>query len=158
MSTFDHHFLSLVIRWLHVGAMAAALGGALLLLLLAADAQHEHEAGHDGFLLRTAEAYEWLFWAAVGLLVATSVGNLGTLGDDLPESTTVWGRKLLVKLLGLLALLVLSLLRTGVVARLTTARTLILSDGGYAALGALYAGTALLLLTVLALAVSLAHG
>ena len=158
MSTFDHHFLSLVIRWLHVGAMAAALGGALLLLLLAADAQREQEAGHDGFLLRTAEAYEWLFWAAVGLLVATGVGNLGVLGNDLPESTTVWGRKLLVKLLGLLALLGLSLLRTGVVARLTTNRTLLLSDRGYAALGALYAGTVLVLITVLVLAVSLAHG
>ena len=157
MSTFDHHFLSLVIRWLHVGAMAAALGGALLLLLLAADAQREQEAGHDGFLLRTAEAYEWLFWAAVGLLVATGVGNLGALGDDLPESGTVWGRKLTVKLLAVLALLLLSIVRTSLVARLCIGGVA-LCERGERLLWVLYAGTALVLLTILSLALSLAHG
>ena len=157
MSTFDHQFLSLVIRWLHVGAMAAVLGGALLLLFLAVETPHDHEAEHDSLLLRTAEAYEWLFWAAVGLLVATGVGNLGALGDDLPDDGTVWGRKLTAKLLTLLALLTFSIVRTSFVARLTLGPAPALT-AGRATLRTLYAGTALLLVTVLSIALSLAHG
>jgi len=48
--------------------------------------------------LRTAIRYEWLAWGALGLLVATGVGNLGVFGEALPAPESTWGRVLTVKL------------------------------------------------------------
>jgi uncharacterized membrane protein len=65
-----------------------------------------------------AIAYEWMFWAAVGIAVATGVGNLGLKGDGLLAASTGWGTALSIKLVLVLTLLAMSLVRSNVVIRL----------------------------------------
>jgi hypothetical protein len=104
--------LSLFVRWAHVGGMAAILGGALLVWWVSArPSRIDH-----GIAVHVAERYEWIFWGAIGLQVMTGVGNLAAFGDALPAAGSTWGTKLAVKLLAVLALAVLSVPRTLVVA------------------------------------------
>jgi hypothetical protein len=81
----DHQSLAVAVRWLHLTAMAAALGGAFL---------------------------EQLFWAAAGVLVMTGVGNLGALGTALPAPDTRWGATFTAKLLFVGLLVAISLPRS----------------------------------------------
>ena len=143
------HPLSLVVRWAHVAGMAAILGGALLVWWLTA----RRSRVEDGIVVHVAERYEWIFWGAIGLQVMTGVGNLGAFGDALPAAGSAWGTKLLVKLLAVLALAVLSVPRTLVVAVMATHRRPLPR-----VLPALYAGTTAYVVGILGLAVWLAHG
>lgn len=158
MPLFDHDLLRLLIRLTHLGAMAAVLGGALLLTALARSDPDADPRDTAHTVLSAAEPYEWLFWAAAGLLVATGIGNLGAFGAGLPDPASAWGRRLTVKLLVVIGLLLLSGLRTSLVIRLTTAPDLTLAPSGLAVLRRIYAATALLLLLIVALGTSLAHG
>ena len=154
----DHHLLSFLIRWTHVASMAAVLGGAVLLTGLTwkpADGKH---AEYGRTLLLVAETYEWLFWGAVGLLVMTGVGNLGAFGAALPDRQTGWGMKLTVKLLVVLVLILLSLVRTMVITRLGATGYVMPAASGTRTLRTMYGTTALVLIAILGLAVSLAHG
>jgi uncharacterized membrane protein len=158
MPPLDHDLLRYLVRLVHLGAMAAVLGGSLLLVTLTrADAETD-ESDAARTLLRPAERYEWLFWAAAGLLVATGIGNLGAFGAGLPDPATTWGRRLTIKLLAVIALLLLSGVRTSLVIRLTIAPNMALAPFGLVVLRRIYAATALLLLLVFALGTSLAHG
>jgi hypothetical protein len=62
----------LFVRWIHVLAMAVALGGAVLAWGVSRVADTETT-------LAVATTYEFAFWAALGALVMTGVGNLGAL-------------------------------------------------------------------------------
>lgn len=141
--------LSLGIRTLHVLAVA---------LLVGATAAVWHRLRYESTGgLALAERYEWAFWAAVGLLVLTGVGNLGAIG--VPGPSTDWGRTLVAKLVLVLAVVCGSAVRTLVVVR-TGERT----DGGDVpapvrrTLGRAYGATTGLLLAVVVLAEVLAHG
>jgi hypothetical protein len=102
-------------------------------------------------VVRTLVAYEWLFWGAAGVLVATGVGNLGAFAPAIPGGP--WARLLAGKL-GLVAIaLVASLVRTLLVTR---ARAGTPVDAG--ALRRAYGLTAIAFGVVAALAVVLAHG
>lgn len=158
MPLFDHDLLRLLVRLTHLGAMAAILGGALLVIALSRTDPDDDQRDTAGAVLRAAESYEWLFWAAAGLLVATGVGNLGAFGEGLPDPASGWGRRLTVKLLAVLSLLLLSTVRTALVIRLTTEPRLALSASGVTLLRRSYAATTLLLLLIVTLGVSLAHG
>lgn len=143
------HPSSLLIRWVHVLAMAVLLGGAALLWGALREGYREnHEPA-----LHAATTYEWLFWAGAGLLVVTGIGNLGALAPAIPAVGTVWGRTFTVKLLAVVVLLVGSLPRTMAVALAAGA-----SSPSTDRLRAAYATTALYLLFVVALAEVLAHG
>ncbi|WP_424000474.1 CopD family protein [Haloarcula salina] len=110
---------SLAIRTLHVLAMAVLVGGS-------AAAWYGYRSGAvDG--LAAADRFEWLFWAGVGALVLTGVGNLGALGP--PGPTTDWGRTLLVKLTLVVGLVCGSAVRTLVVVRAREAVRPV-ADGG----------------------------
>jgi hypothetical protein len=143
------HPLSLFVRWAHVTGMAAILGGALLVWWLAV----RRSRADGGIVLYVAERYEWIFWGAIGLQVMTGVGNLGAFGDAVPAPGSAWGTKLVVKLLAVLALAVLSVPRTLVVAVMA-------AEGRPLprVLPALYAGTTAYVVGILGLAVWLAHG
>ncbi|WP_338726642.1 CopD family protein [Haladaptatus sp. DJG-WS-42] len=141
------------VRGVHVLAMAVALGGSISLwwaIRTRAPLPAERAA-----LLRFAEGYEWLFWAALGTLVMTGVGNLGALAPAVPTTTTQWGLVLYVKLVAVLGLLLLSAVRTVVVHKLSEADT---SVNVAASLSRAYAVTMLYLVGLLALAEVLAHG
>lgn len=134
--------LHLLVRTVHVLGMVALLGGSAFAWYALRD-----DPG-SSFPVR----YEWLFWGAVGTMLATGVGNLGALGA--PGPATRWGRLLTVKLVLVTAFVVGSALRTLVVDRLrgredaTAARSL----------RRLYGATTLVLLAVVVLAEVLAHG
>lgn len=144
-------WLTLAVRTLHVLAGATLLGGAVALAAVAA------RSTDAGGVVSAARAYEWTFWAAVGVAVATGVGNLGALGDALPSTGTGWGNALALKLALVLALLVGSLARSFLVVRAAAPDAAARPAGAARALAVAYAATAAVLATVVAAAVGLAH-
>ncbi|MFC5368455.1 hypothetical protein [Salinirubrum litoreum] len=149
---------AVAVRWLHLLAVAVAVGGAGLTWLQfrrVADTSDETAA------LSLAESYEWLFWLAVGLVALTGVGNLGAMAPAIPTEGE-WATTLLTKLGLLLAFLVASVWRTLVVVRVRSATgggsTTSLSPHSLGVLQWSYAGTTVVLVTLLALAEVLAHG
>jgi hypothetical protein len=148
---FGAHPLSLVIRLVHIGAMAFMLGGGVLLaaLFTSKPAASDPQLSQLSYILRQYERY---FWLAAGLIVMTGVGNLGAFGASLPGPGSTWGIKLGIKLSLVLILLLLSLPRTLLAAR---------RPAGYTLSGparAVTMATTLLLVLILFLGVSLAHG
>jgi len=149
----DPHVLHVAIRWLHVAAMATAFGGAVTVLALAT-----RPAGDSaGTVLSVALRYEWLFWAAAGVLAMTGIGNLAAFGAGLLGPATNWGTTLLLKLGSVLALVLLSLPRTLAVARIS-ALSGPSASGSITTIRNLYGATTGAFAVILALAVWLAHG
>src|SRR6478672_8957603 len=101
-------------RYVHVASIALLAGGALLLMTCAARASAVPEMQT---FISVAVAYEWIFWAAAGVTVASGVGNLGLKGDGLLGAKTGWGTALSIKLALVLTLLAVSLVRSEVVIR-----------------------------------------
>lgn len=130
------------VRAAHLLAMGVMLGGSALcawtLLCRAPDA---------GPLLR---GYEAAFWGALGVSVATGVGNLGAFGEGLPAVSSPWGGALSWKLSLALAGLPLSALRT-----LLSLRP---PERARPALLALHAATLVGLVAAVLLAEVMAHG
>ncbi|MEP7200882.1 MAG: hypothetical protein ABI874_13750 [Chloroflexota bacterium] len=153
---FDHQFVFFLIRWAHVTSMALMLGGALLLWGLSVKARGLAVADQNRMLLFVAERNELFFWIALGVIVMTGVGNLGAFGNALPTNQTAWGQKFAIKLGFVLVFILLSLVRTLLVARLGTA------DGEMGSLAgifqSMYVGTSFFAITILFLAMALAHG
>lgn len=139
----DHQAMAIAVRWLHVAAMAMALGGALLVAWLAFREPADR-------VVTVAVRYEQVFWLAAGVLVMTGVGNLGAFGSGLPLPATSWGATFTTKLILVAVIIVGSLPRTLVVALPGTP--------GIQALRTVYSGTAFGLVGVAGLAVMLAHG
>jgi uncharacterized membrane protein len=153
----DFRLLPYLIRAVHVAAMALLLGGATL-LWLASWRKRSEEGEPASWLLFLAQRYELLFWGAIGLSVMTGVGNLGALGSALPARSTPYGGKLLVKLLAVLVLIVLSLVRTTLIARLSAEDDSASAVALKRIVPPMYLVTTLLLLAITLIAVSLAHG
>ncbi len=138
--------LSLAVRAVHVLAAAVAVGApvALFLVIRAGPAQQVVES-----LMGRAERWQW---TALGVLVATGVGNLAALGEAIPDTGTAWGQMFFAKLGFVLLLLVVSAVRTFVIAGESMATV------PANRLAAWYGVTAAAGLAVLLLAVVLAHG
>jgi len=146
--------LHVPVRLLHVVGMALLLGGATLVWLRATRATGPAAVAGARTL---AVDYEWVFWGAVGVVVAAGVGNLGALAPAVPPADTVWGRTLAVKLGGVAALVVGSIVRTAMVEALEDVST------DHAAhvrrrLRLKYGATALWLAGLVVLGEVLAHG
>lgn len=145
---------ALLVRGVHVFGMALVVGGALLTWLVL-----YRLSGTDvgwttvGSVART---YEWLFWSGMGLLVLTGVGNLGALAPAVPGSQTRWGATFALKLVAVLGLLVLSVVRTFLVHRLTAAGAA--NTTTTRLLGRGYGLTAVYMVGLLALAEVLVYG
>jgi hypothetical protein len=152
LPAMDPNVLHVAVRWLHVVAMAVALGGAALLFVLAARLSRVGIPAQA--LVRIAALYEWIFWAAAGTLAMTGVGNLGAFGTALPPPQTGWGMTLTIKLGFVVLLVLLSLPRTLAVARLALGA----ASAAIGPLRALYGTTTAVFGTIAALAVWLAHG
>ncbi|MFB6176029.1 MAG: CopD family protein [Halobaculum sp.] len=138
--------LHLLVRTAHVLAVISLVGGAGVCWL-----RLDRETAVPLDWLR---GYEWLFWVALGLVVATGVGNLGAVGP--PGPTTPWGQTLLVKLAVVGVIVVGSLPRT--VAVIAWRQSESNADPETATLSRLYGLTTLTLVTVVVLAEVLAHG
>ena len=149
----DPHVLHVAIRWLHVAAMATAFGGAISVLALAT----RPGADSAGAVVAVAIRYEWIFWAAAGVLAMTGIGNLAAFGAGLLGPATDWGATLLLKLGSVLALIAFSLPRTLAVARISASVDQA-APGSVTTLRNLYGATTGAFALILALAVWLAHG
>jgi uncharacterized membrane protein len=143
----DAHALSVVVRWLHVLAMAVALGGSALIALAIRSSRSD--------ATELLVAYERAFWIAAGVLAMTGVGNAASFGIELPAPASAWGATFTLKLVSVVGLALFSLPRSIVVARLENGAH---ADASRALLANLYRGTALWLVLTLALAVWLSHG
>ncbi|WP_435182877.1 CopD family protein [Halobellus sp. EA9] len=139
--------LHLLVRLAHVLGMAALLGGVGVAWLLL--------RGDEADPLPALRRYERLFWGALGVMIATGVGNLGALGPPGPE--TRWGTVLSSKLAVVIGLVVVSAVRSLAVERLEAASSGLASPDRDR-LRALYAVTGWGLGLAVALAEVLAHG
>jgi hypothetical protein len=139
------------VRYVHVASVALLAGGALIVAAGCLVAS----AG-TGDPLRTATAYEWIFWMLIGFTAVTGVSNLGLKGDGLLGPGTSWGRALTTKLGAVLGLLALSLVRTDFVIRCGGAA--VPPARARAIAGWLYAATVAALLAALWIGLGLAHG
>jgi hypothetical protein len=148
--TLDPHSTHLAIRWLHVGGMAIAFGGAVLVLAFAIRGRTAGAA-----VLQIAASYEWLFWGAAGVLAMTGIGNLGAFGTSLPDPATEWGRTFQLKLVVVIALVLVSIPRTLAVAALAATAP---AERVLGVVRRLYGGTSAIFALILALAITLAHG
>jgi len=144
------HTTHLVVRLVHVLAMAVALGGSAL--LWPALARGPPRLATEGVRTAAAVSYERLFWAAAGVLVTTGVGNLGAFGGALPRGD--WGAVFALKLLGVVVGLPASAVRTLLVARYREAEGPLLARP----LAVAYAATTVWLGGLVVLAEVLAHG
>ncbi len=152
------HFLSLLVRWIHVIFMAILLGGAALLWSWRFRPNVIGQALPASAFLSVAERYEGLAWLGIGLLVLTGIGNLAAFREGLPGWNTPWGNKLIAKLLSYLFFMIFSLFRSMVVVRLGMDSGEAESSPNWRLLRFFYAGTALFAILILFLAVWLAHG
>ncbi len=152
----------MVVRWLHVVAAAVVLGGAGLAWWMVRDATRTDDPNRATAALSVSRAYEWGFWAALGIVVATGVGNLGALSPTVPGPDTDWGTTLSLKLVLVLTLLVGSVVRTILVAGLSehTAETAPEQPNSrrLVVLRPAYAITTFWLLAIVGFAEVLAHG
>jgi len=139
--------------------MAVVFGGSFLLWAAAKRLRSSREDLSDGRrLLAVAKQYEWFFWGGLGLLALTGVGNIGNLGSNLPAIDSAWGSRLLIKLIAVLILVLFSSMRTWLIAAYNGREEDTPTSGVAARLQNLYAGTILLIIVILILAVSLSHG
>lgn len=137
--------LHLAIRTLHVLGMAALVGGAAGVWLAARRS--------IGDLRDLARGYEWLFWAALGSMAVTGIGNLGALGA--PDPATRWGQLLLAKLSLVIVVVLASAVRTLAVVRADEAVEAVPLAAWHERA---YGLTTLALVGLVALAEVLAHG
>lgn len=148
--------LGLIIRWLHVLGMALVLGGAVLIWGYLRYFAQPMNSRREQSALEIAQAYEWVFWGAIGVLVMTGVGNLGALAPAIPPPETQWGLILTIKLLAVLVFLVLSAVRLFVLQehRIKANQT----EGDRRVLEFGYGLTAVYAIGILVLAEVLVHG
>jgi len=137
--------LHLAVRTLHVLGMAVLVGGAAGVWIAARRS--------IGDRTDIARSYEWAFWAALGVMLVTGIGNLGALGA--PGPATDWGQLLLAKLSLVTVLVLASMVRTLAVVRTdeTVSPTRLAAFHERA-----YGLTTLALLALVVLAEVLAHG
>jgi len=144
------------VRWIHVFSMSLLVGGAALMYITCHLAKSEPLI--DRSLLRLLYGYEIVFWVAIGLMVMSGIGNLGTFGNALPNLQTAWGMKLLIKLILVVTLTLCALVRTFVVYRISLADVCNRSISWLQVMERFYVATLLLLAVILTFALGLAHG
>lgn len=149
----DPHVLHVAIRWAHVAAMATAFGGAITVFALSTRSGGTSPSA----VMAVATRYEWLFWAAAGVLAMTGIGNLAAFGAALLGPSTDWGATLTLKLGSVLALIILSLPRTLALARMSASADA-MAPGAIVTVRNLYGATTVAFAVILAFAVWLANG
>ncbi len=112
--------LGLLIGCVQAVALAATIGGTLLVWLRARGGHGREPAELRLLLLRLAEKYERWYWLALGLLLLARFASLATLGDSAPAAAAGWG-VFLGLLLGVLVFFALAMLRTLLLIQLSLA-------------------------------------
>jgi putative copper export protein len=147
--------MAFLVRSIHVGSVSFTLGGALLLLIVFAIHRSAPKSSTE-VLIKLMEAYEYGFWAAMGLVVATGVGNLAHFGDGLPGINTDWGQRFSLKLVLVGVLLALSAVRV-LALHLVSSTPPGHRAARCPALEGLHGATAVMVTGAMGLAVAMAH-
>src|SRR5688572_19856931 len=147
--------MAFLVRSIHVGSVSFILGGAILLLIVFYLHRTAPLSSSD-VVLKLMQAYEYGFWAAMGLIVATGVGNLAHFGEGLPDPESDWGRQFTLKLALAGVLLLVSSVRV-LALYLVSSTPAEQRPPRLATLEGLYGGTAVLAVGAFGLAVSMAH-
>jgi len=142
------------VRYVHVASIALLGGGAFIVSALFVSSGARSESG----AIEAAAVYEWAFWLAAGVTVATGVSNLGLKGEGLLGPETHWGTALTIKLVHVMLLLALSVVRSDFVIRWKSATAAMASGRGRMILGAMYGLTCALFLGAMWIGLGLAHG
>lgn len=148
--------MAFLVRSVHVGSVTFILGGALLLVVVF----YLHRTGpltSTDVLLKLMEAYEYGFWAAIGLTVAPGVGNVAHFGDGLPGPDSTWGVRFTIKLALVAVLLALSAVRVLALHLVTRTPPEHRSGLRIANLQGLYGATAVVANGAGAVAIAMAH-
>ncbi len=146
--------MAFLVRSLHVGSASFVLGGAILLIIVFYLSRSDSLS--TSVMLKLMQAYEWGFWAAMGLIVATGIGNVAYLGAAIPGAESEWGMKFLAKLGLFAALLLLSAVRVMVI-QLVKGAASVPVPARVSTLQGLYVATTALTVGVGGLAVSMVH-
>lgn len=147
--------MAFLVRGIHVGSVTFVLGGALLLILVFYFMRSE-QLSSTAVLLKLMQAYEFGFWAAIGLLAATGIGNIAHFGDALPAPDSAWGGRFLLKMYLVLMLMLLSAIRV-IALHLVTVAPPQIQSRRIGTLEGLYGATAALAAAIGGTAVALAH-
>jgi hypothetical protein len=143
------------VRWIHVTSASVLIGGALLVIILSLTWAYRDESQRHS-LLELMQIYEVAFWAGIGLIVMSGVGNIAHFGEGLPQPESMWGHKFTIKLLLVVIFLILSLVRS-----LSVGLVRGLPDNSaelrMGVLTGMYGGTLLLVLTILGFAMAMSH-
>jgi putative copper export protein len=107
----------LLLRMVHVVTAAIVVGVPVTLAVVLCSSPPAE------VIARVGGPIERLQWAALGVMVATGVGNLAAFGGGLPSFDSRWGRTLTIKLAMVVGLLMVSAVRTFVVATHSMPRT-----------------------------------
>ncbi len=148
--------MAFLVRGIHVGSVTFVLGGALLLVLVFYLNRSGPLTSTD-VLLKLMEAYEHGFWAAMGLIVATGVGNVAHFGDGLPGTESTWGARFFLKLVLVGVLLAISAVRVLALYLVTSTPPEHRGRARLANLQGLYSATAVIATGAGALAIAMAH-
>lgn len=148
--------MAFLVRSIHVGSVTFVLGGALLLVLIFYLNRSTPLSSTD-VLLKLMEAYEYGFWAATGLIVATGIGNIAHFGDGLPGVDSTWGGRFALKLALVGVLLALSAVRVLALHLVSGMPPELRSGARIANLQGLYGATAVIATGAGALAIAMAH-
>lgn len=148
----DGHVTHVAVRMVHVLAATVLVGGAAQVAALALPRPATRQRADQ--LIAATVRYEWAFWPALAILVATGIGNLGAFGEALPGPETSWGRGLIVKLWLVLLLTLLSAPRLFIAVGLSHGR----STASSTLVGAVHGTTSLLGALAVLFAIGIAHG
>lgn len=150
--------MPLLIRWLHVSSVAFILGGALLIFILLHVTHRNQDASSRRVLQDLMRIFEWGSWASIGLVIATGIGNLGHFGASLPDARSDWGKELTLKLGLVVVFLLFSGIRSLAVAVASTqSEDQPMTPRARRSLAGLYGATAVLVTSIMGVAVALAH-
>jgi hypothetical protein len=146
-----------IIRAIHTWVVAVLVGGVAVMAVITLASRIVWREDWNRFVLQITRAVEWVFWPSLGIVVFTGAGNLGAFGEGLPDHTTPWGHRFLVKVGCVAALFVVSFLRLIAV---TSVQAVPSQETGRVPrhLVVWYCATALILSVVFVIAVRLAHG
>ena len=147
--------MAFLVRGIHVGSVTFILGGAILLILVFY-LNRSTPIGPTDVMLKLMQAYEYGFWAAMGLIVATGIGNVAHFGDGLPGLSSEWGQRFTVKLALVGVLLLVSSVRV-LALYLVSSTPAELRPSRVANLEGLYGATAVIAAGAMGLAIAMAH-
>ena len=154
----DHHTLTVIYRLAHMAGMAILVGGAVSVVVSGMRPAPVPPDTSTSVLLTSAFRYESVFWPVIAIQVLIGVGMVGLRGGGLPPPDGSWGYFFNLKLMILFGALVLSLIRSAVIAGLLDEAPIDLPRRAAQLVLGAYSITAVTLFSIVFAAVRMSHG